>query len=240
LVVLLGVVALASGCTLLPKPYQLAEDAPKASDLENLVLLPMNFDHLPRPALAPGTESMGARVRGYLESRGYRVLTPKMSTTLGLWKSCTVEVGGITDESGTLDAEQYARARALLVRRTLEALPADGVVASTVLVRKARYSGHNLVWDGVMRPVRVDMGDSNRFAAYLRGQGEGISLRTSVFERDGDRIFERYAGLEPLREFRADEGVLVRKDLFLDEPLLEEAIVLSFEPWLMPPPAETE
>ena len=199
LIVLLAASTFALGCSVFAPPFHLSDGAPMGSDFDRLVLLPMNFDHSPRPALAPGVELVGERIRSYLEATGYEVVVPRMSATLALWQECAAHVGGIADESGKeLDGERYERARSELVRRTLESIPADGVIAATVMVRKGRYFGKTLRWDGVARPVSIDMGNTNRSIHSLRGKGEGTSLRTSIFDREGGKLFERYVGLEPI------------------------------------------
>jgi hypothetical protein len=196
----------------------------------------MNFDHSPSAPIAAGAELLGERIRSQLEARGFEVLAPEMSATLALWKQCSESVGGIADASGQkLDRERYARARSELVRRTLESLPADGAVSAAVLVREARYNGNRLAWDGVMRPVLLDMGNTNRAVLALKGKDMGVSLRTTVFDREGRNIFERYVGLEPLRRFRVKDNRLQiseRTDLFQDEAMLEQSVALSFQPWL--------
>lgn len=236
--------SLVLGCSHLLPRFHLSEDAPKSGDLARLVLLPMNFEHSPRSSLAPGTELMGERIRSYLEASGYEVVVPRMSETLALWKKSIAVVGGIADESGeALDEERYGRARSELVRGTLASIPADGVVAATVLVREARYVGMDLSWDGAVRPVVIDMGNTNLPALRLNGKDMGTSLRTSVFDREGSNFFERLVGLEPLRRIRVVNRrikVEEREDLFQDEALLEDGIALSFQPWLTPAPVEAE
>ena len=240
--VLVAVSCLAAGCALFAEPFHLSDDAPKSSDFETVVFLPMNFDHLPRPALAQGAERMGDEILDYLEASGYQVVVPRMSSTLALWGECVDHVGGITTGSGeALDQERYDGARSELVRRTLESLPAHGVISATVLVREGRYSGRKLRWDGVGRTVSIDMGDSNLPVAYLNGTDAATSLRTSVFGRRGQKIFERTVGLEPLHRYQVEYPRLKaveRTDLFQNEALIEEVIALSFQPWLVPAPVE--
>jgi hypothetical protein len=237
-------ISFALGCGLVAPRFHLAEDAPKSGDFSRVVLLPMNFEHSPRASLAPGTELMGERIRSYLEASGYQVVVPRMSDTLALWKQSVQAVGGITDESGeALDKERYARARSELVRGTLASIPADGVVAATVLARPGRYVGMDLSWDGAMRPMPIDMGNTNVPVMKLNGKDLGTSLRTSVFDRDGRNVFERYVGLEPMRRIRVVDGRVKleeRKDLFQNEALIASGIALSFQPWLVPAAAEAK
>ncbi len=219
-------------------PYHLASDAPKSRDLERLVLLPLNFESAPNPVIAPGTELVREKIRSYLEGMGYEVLEPRMSTTLALWRKCTEDVGGIDEKQGReLSTDRFELARSDLVRRTFESLPADGAVAGTVMLREGRYSGRSLHWDDVTRPVRVD-NESNYPVLALRGKGVGISLRTTVFDRQGRKVFERTVGLEVVTRYEADHSRLrsiTRTDLFQDAALLEDSISLSFRPWLDAP-----
>jgi hypothetical protein len=227
---------LGSGCGVFGQSYHLAADAPKSSDFRQVVLLPSNFDRTPISALASGTELITERVRRHLEEAGFEVVAPSMSTTLALWKECIEDAGGILDESGRkLDTPRYETARSDLMRRMLASHRADGVVAPAVIVRKARIIGSKLSWDGVQRPVPVDIAETNLAVLQLHGNELGVSLRTSVFDRSGRNVFERFVGLEPLRGFRVKGGrgeIYTRTDLFQDESIIQHAVVLSFEPWL--------
>ncbi len=239
LVALFATSFFAFGCFLTAPDFRLIDGAPKSSDFKRVVLLPMNFDHAPHPQLAPGVELMGERIRSYLEARGYEVVSPRMSTTLALWKTSTEAVGGIADEDGIkLNDERYREAQAELVRRTLESLPADGVISAAILIREARYSGQYLHWDGVRRPVAFS-GKTNHAILYLKGKAPATSLRTRVFDGKGRNIFERYVGLEPTLRVELEYSryrIVPRSDLFHDDVLIEEGISLSFQPWLLPAP----
>jgi len=228
-----GLLVLGS-CALFSDPY-LDVDAPKSSDFERVVLLPMNYDSSPRPEIAAGLDLVGEQMREFLEARGYDVITPRMA----LWKASSDEVGGILHPDGkSLDKARYERARSEFVRRVLGSFPAEGVIAGTVLLRKGRYRGLTLRWDGVTRPVPIRTENSTRAGFDLRGNGVGTSLRTSVFDQDGNVFFERYVGLEPIdgyEMFVSHYDSWRRKDLFLDETLIREAVEVSFQPWLIEP-----
>lgn len=228
-----GLVVLSAGCGLVPPPYQLAEGAPPSRDFHRVVLLPMNFDYSPSPAIAQGAALVGTRIRGHLEARGKEVVQVRMSTTLALWKECIAD-----ERSGEIDEDVYERARSELVRRVLASIDADGVVAGAVIVREGRYEGKKLHWDGSSRAVSIDMAKTNMPVLHLNGTDPGTLLRTTVFDRDGNKIFERYVGLEPIRSYRVEWPRLRpvdRSDLFQDAALLEEGVSRSFEPWLSPP-----
>ena len=227
-----------SSCALFSDPH-LDADAPESSDFERVVLLPMNYDSSPRPEIAAGLDLVGEQMREFLEARGYEVITPRTSVTLALWKASSDEVGGILHADGkSLDKERYERARSEFVRRVLDSFPADGVIAGTVLLRKGRYRGLTLRWDGVTRPVPIRTEDSTRVGFDLRGNARGTSLRTRVFDQDGNMFFERYVGLEPIdgyEMFVSHYEPWRRKDLFLDETLIREGVEVSFQPWLVEP-----
>ncbi len=239
---MLAASALALGCSArLPVHYPIA-GAAKSSDFERVVLLPMNYDYAPSAELAAGVEMMSEELRHFLEASGYEVIAPRMSTTLAIWKECTDELGGLSNDGGkNLDEEMYERARSELALRTLDSASADsasadGVIAATVVVRKGRYAGKVLHWDGVSREVPIDIERTTRGTLWLKGVSTGTSLRTSVFDREGRLIFERYVGLEPIHGYEVVGSryqTSVRKDLFRDEAIIEEGIALSFQPWLV-------
>lgn len=239
IVALTVAITLALTFTACSSTYMLSSDAPKSGDLKRIVLLPINFDSSPPPLIAPGVEVMGERILLFLEARGYEVVLPRMSTTLALWKACTRDVGGISKQGGKgLDIDRYNEARSHLVRRTLESVSADAVVAVTVMVREGRYTGTKLRWDGVSREVPINTEATTHAVMMLRGEAAGTTLRTSVFDAKGRLIFQRYVGLEPVNAYKIVGNKyrpIIRKDLFQDEPLLEEAVALSFEPWMSPP-----
>lgn len=163
------------------------------------MLLPINYDSAPRAEFAAGVEMMGDRLRVFLEANGFEVVVPRLSTTLAVWKECVDEVGGISHDHGkSLDEERYEKARSKLALRILDEYSADGVISAKILVRKGRYSGRDLRWDGVARRVPIDSGKTTSPILALRGSAGGTSLRTSVFDRNGTLFFERYAGLEPM------------------------------------------
>ena len=88
-----------------------------------------------------------------------------------------------------------------LVRRVLERSTADAVVVPTLLVREARFEGMNVMWDGVRREAPIDKGGTTRFVLFMNGEDLATSLRVTVYDGTGRKIFERHAGLEPMTRY---------------------------------------
>jgi hypothetical protein len=237
LFVLLGSSPLA--CAFL-EPYTLAPDAPKSGELRSLLLLPLNFDVAPSPQLVHGTEILEAKLIRFLSESGFDVHQIRLSAVTEDWRASQEEVGGLhSTRRGKLDEKSYEIARAAVVRRALARKPADAAIVPTLLVREARYYGRKLQWDGVSRDASIDMSGTTRALAYLKGKELATSLRVTVYDRSGRKVFERYAGLEPIVRYVTSQDHWRREqraDLFEDDRLLESGVRMAFEPWLVAPP----
>jgi len=221
-------------------PYFLDRDAPKAADLRSSLLLPFNFDLAPAPQFVRGSEVLDEKVVRLLEASGLQVNRLALSATLEDWSSSLEEVGGIESERrGKLDRERHEAARVALVRRVLARQAADAVILPTVLAREARYSGQKLHWDGVWRDAPIDMGGTTRALAYLDGTEYATSLRVTIYDRSGNKVFERYAGLEPMARYETKQDHwrrVLRTDLFEDDEILDSGVRMAFDPWIEAPP----
>jgi len=226
------------------EPYTLAPNAPKSAELRSLLVLPLNFDVAPSPRFVLGTEILEAEVVRFLSESGFDVYQMRLSAVAEDWRSSQQEVGGLeSTRRGKLDDESYESARAAVARRALARQPADAAVVPTFLVREARYDGQKLTWDGVTRDVPLDMSGTTRALAYVKGKLHATSLRVTVYDRSGRKIFERYAGLEPLTRIVVSQDHWrqeARTDLFADAPLLESGVRMAFDPWLVAPPPATD
>ena len=225
-------------------PYFLDRDAPKASELRSSLLLPFNFDLAPAPQFVQGTEILEEKMVRFLADSGLQVHRLALSATLEEWSLSLKEVGGIeSGRPGQLDPERHEAARAALVRRVLALQAADAVVLPTVLAREAHYSGQKLHWDGVWRDAPIDMGGTTRALAYLDGSEFATSLRVSVYDRSGNKIFERYAGLEPIARYETKQDRwrrVLRTDLFEDDEILDSGVRMAFDPWIEASPVGAE
>lgn len=240
LLVLLGPGHLA--CALF-EPYFLARDAPRANELRTLLVLPANFDHTPKAELVRGTEIVEDKIVHYLSEAGFDVRQLHLSAVTEDWRASQKEVGGIKARRGRIDEKRYESARSSLVRRALERQPADAAIVPTLLLREASYRGFEASWDGVTREVSIDTGGTTRSVLLMRGKDLAISLRITVYDRSGRRVFERYAGLEPIARYETAQNHwkrAVRSDLFGDEEILDSGVRMAFAPWIEAPTAPPE
>ena len=224
--------------------HTLTRDAPNPQELHSLLLLPLNFDAAPAPRLVHGTEILEAKLARFLSESGFDVQQLRLSAVTQDWRASQNEVGGLeSTRRGKLDEKRYGIARVTVVRRALARKPADAAIVPTLLVRQARYDGRDLRWDGVVRDVPLDMSGTTRALAFARGTMPATSLRVSLYDRSGAKLFERYVGLEPLGRIVTSQDrweLKPRTDLFEDDPLLDSAVRMAFEPWMLAPPLATQ
>lgn len=228
--------ALALGCA---RPYYLAPDAPPGSELSTLLVLPLNFERTPPDTWTDGLERLSEQLRAYLSSTGRHVERVELSEVLPVWQEAVDSVGGLLGPGARFDAARYEAARTQLARRLASGRDVDAVVLPSVLSRIAQADGRShLRWDGVVRRIPLEAGDPEIEPPGLAGSFEASSLRVSVFDPWGERLFERVRGLEPLESVRFDGTRLryaERSDLFRDEALLQEEVRLVFEPLIEAP-----
>lgn len=238
------IVALGSFSCAAFRDYYLDPAGPTPPEVGEVLVLPLNFDSTPAPVLATGVDLMLEMVTGHLEDEGLVVGTLRLSTVTGYWKEETEKLGGVANkESGKLDEERYETARAAVARRALEQSGAAVVVVPTLLIRKARFFGRTVMWDGVTRPVVFEFTEAAPSDLTPRGEDAATSLRITIYDRSGRRIFERCAGLETAIRYVLKSKTyqrVPRNDLFRDPALLDEGVRLAFVPWLANPAAAGE
>jgi hypothetical protein len=230
------------GCGTPPRVF-LVEDAPSSRDVNEFVLLPMNFARSPGSGFVEGVERLDAEVLRQLTGAGFRIKRVRLSWVTEQWQESIEVVGGIASKRGTqIDEAKNIAAREELARRVLAQNQADVVVMATLMIRKGRYMGTRLKWDGVKREVMVDRSKSAPTAEVIRGYDEGTSIRIFLFDDKGRRFFERYAGLETIfryvfnSAFYIDEFDIQREqrtDLFERPEILIEGVSTAFQPWLV-------
>lgn len=238
----LGWVLTAAGCA--GGGTFLSETAPPPTSVHTVLLLPMNFDATPSShAMAEGVRAVQGEVKRYLESLEREVEHPPLSTVMREWNAVILAADVSGDEDDAVLLEKLAAARAELARRLAERYPADVVAMPTLLVREGRYVGLELTWDGVTRPVPLRQQSQWMGVHRIGGTGSGTSLRVTLFSPEGERFFERYAGMEPTHGYTIagparGPGVDItpwpRTDLFEDPEVIEYAVKKGFEPYLAP------
>lgn len=157
-------------------------------------------------------------------------------------------------ESERLSAREYNRVNGIVIRRVrkqtlsgetgvasekvrfpdiipgmLDELGSEAqlVVLPNVVIREAAYSGRNLLrWDGVRRRERGTRGGS------VTGSVGAGSIFTIILDRNGEKIFSAYGGLDPIFEMDlSKKKYVLREDLFADEKHLREGVCVSLHPF---------
>lgn len=219
------------------------EAAPAATEVRTVLVVPMNFDATPPVHLVEGVERLEGAITAYLATGGREVARAGLPEVMREWGSIA-PASGLASEEGALREEQLESARDQLVQRLLAWHPVDAVAMPTLLIREGWFSGNALRWDGAYRPVSIKYERGSLMEVQrISGKGHGTSLRMVLYGRDGSKFFDRYAGLEPILRytmggFGSTRGGRIesytRDDLFQDPAILEEAVALSFSPWIAP------
>jgi hypothetical protein len=205
-----------------------------ARPLEAVLLAPPNFNReLPR-IFEAGPAAVAGELRAVLETRGVRVLEPDLLEIREVWESATSDVGTLLDARGDFD-------RALLDAAALKLAQAyrsrgqrfDALLLSYLESRTATISGSSASWDGVKRHVQIDRSKAGKDLWKWPNHEPAacVSLRVVAYAGDGQRLFERYGGLEVVHRYRSrDLAEIVRWDLFLDRAALREGIEIALAP----------
>lgn len=205
-----------------------------ARPLEAVLLAPPNFNReLPR-IFEAGPAAVARELRAALETRGVRVLEPDLLEIRGVWESATSDIGTLLDSQGDFD---HALLDAAALRLT-EAYRSrgqrfDALLLSYLESRTVTISGSNASWDGVKRRVHIDrsQGGKDLWKWPNHEPAACISLRVVAYQGDGQRLFERYGGLEVVHQYRSrDLAEIVRWDLFLDRAVLREGVEIALAP----------
>lgn len=226
-------VLLLLGCA---KPYVLSESAPPVSDVDRVLLLPLNFDYPPPNSWVDGLSVMQDAMAAHLTAADVEVDRLALRDTLKAWSAAVRSVGGLEGADGQVSDERHAAARRMLARALLDESGADLLVAPTILIRGAEADGRKLRWD--RRTADVEMRFGQRYGGgpvTSSGSMRALSLRVTLLDPQGQVVFERIQGLEPLDELYIDgkqAQILERWDLFEDEWLNEDTVRTAFEPYL--------
>ena len=231
----------------------LVEDPPAQNDLRSLLVLPISFDstlaqrYISTEMFDRGKKQLSKSLREFLESSGHEVTLLRPTEVTLAWRDACNEAGlDFAEDDYSQVEDRYESARASLAQGLLEAHEADGVVMAGIFVREGRYVGQHLRWDGVSRQMRMEQKNNQAYVSSAMGGDIATSIRVTIFDHAGRRVFERYAGIEPIMEYRYLGGEVMsystgsitrrnRTDLFQDDPLMQHSIRVALMPLIVPP-----
>jgi hypothetical protein len=206
----------------------------------------MNLDYPLAKEFHEGKVLVSATLHQYLEATGQEATFLDRSDVESKWAEAVGSGGGIVDEKRKWLVEaRYATARAAFARRVAAETGADQVLMPSLMVREGRYSGTNLRWDGVMR--RLDMKNQNPHASTrISGKDLALSIRVSIFDADGELVFEQLGGIEPITAYEHTAGKVtemdsgsvkrrIRDDLFEDDAILRDSVRVALTPLIEAP-----
>jgi hypothetical protein len=162
------------------------------------------------------------------------VLEPELFEFQVVWESATGDIGTLLDARGDFDrALLDAAARSLIEAYRSQGHRFDALLLSYLESRIVTISGSSASWDGVKRRVEIDRskGGKDLWKWPNHEPAACLSLRVVAYTGDGQRLFERYGGLEVVHQYRLrDLAQIVRWDLFLDRAALREGIEIALAP----------
>jgi hypothetical protein len=173
-------------------------------------------------------------LRAALESHGVRVIAPELFEIRAVWDSAVNDVGTLLDARGDFDPGllDVAASRLIEAYRS-QGHRFDALLLSYLESRIVTISGGSVSWDGVKRRIQIDRskGGKDLWKWPNHEPSVCLSLRVIAYSGDGQRIFERYGGLEVVHHYRSrDLAEIVRSDLFLDRAALREGVEIALAP----------
>lgn len=211
---------------------------PPLPHISSVLLAPMSFNqNLPAP-LQPGAPVVHELVSGVLWEQDIRVSSPPVDEFQGTWKSEGQAVGSLYGPDGKLDPARYdAAVRALIAAYRARGAQFDALVIPYLALRPGVVTGQSVGWDGASRKLPLER--SNRDVTHMEAR-RGLQVRCTsvlvlVYDTQGNRLFERYGGLEVAQRMQAAEGHwrwTDRGDLFRNREDLEDGVRFALEPLL--------
>jgi hypothetical protein len=211
-----------------------------AKTVHEVALFPLNVVAPLPTGMSPGTASVEAELRAYLEAQGKRVepVGPRdaRATWLASAQALKAEVG---ESKMSFDGAARVLARSLSRERRFDAL-----VLPWIALRPAKVRGREVAWDGVVRTMKLvnPSGRSPTLLEDFTADAAAPSLQVVVLSADGAKIFEGIGGLDLVHELvidgdppRIDARPLARPEIFSDRTPIREGVAVAFDPFLPRP-----
>jgi len=209
------------------------------SPLRNLLILPLNVAAVMPPELQAASPAVWAELEVYLRAQGKELKTVSFRDARRLWVESIREARAVDPHAGYEDASR------LLVGKLAPHASFDAVIAPSLYLREARIAERSASWDGVERPLEIEVPERLSTHVPLEGAAPAASLHVVVLDAQGNQIHEGIGGLEllvgvrVLRKRGSGPGAVTlqfakRTDLFASREQLHEGIALALAPFLPP------
>jgi hypothetical protein len=223
------------------KPISQHFDPAGADKPRHFVVLPVNLTVKAPPEFSPVLDDFFGAIAGYIRNRGDTLETFSRKEATTRWAASIIEVR----ESETLE-NNFDTAMRVFVTDLAKTRSFDAVISPSLVYRTTKARDRRVKWDGVFRRVKVvnlsDEAKNKGLARSLNVVIDGVSLHVMVFDPEGDRIFEKYGGLDLVHdvdmtgaEFTMSPGLSLKEDLLKDGDHLSEGIGVAFDPYLPQP-----
>ena len=203
---------------------------------EAILVLPLNVVMQMPEQLAQGSTIIWDDLTGYLQDRGQKLKTARMSDARVLWRASIRAVR----EQGDATAGDFDAAVAELARALAEHASFATVIVPSLLLREAAVRNRRAEWDDASESVefRADTPDTRKLALLTRFEGlaPAASLHLVALDPEGRKVHEALRGLELIAAVRILEDPQepfvyeYRRDLFTDHPAIRAAIAQALVP----------
>lgn len=214
-------------------------DPADADKPRHFLVLPINLTLIKAPPeFSPVLDDIFGAIAGYIRDRGDTLETFSRKDATAQWAESIKEV----KESEALE-DNFESAMRVYVRRLAEARSFDAVIVPSIIYRITKTRDRTVKWDDVFRKIKVinlsDEAKNKGLARALSMDISGVSLHVYVFDRNGDRIFQKYGGLDLAHdvdmsgaEFTMNPRLSLKKNLLKESDHLAEGIGVAFDPYL--------
>ncbi|MGI9590147.1 MAG: hypothetical protein ACR2P8_02170 [Myxococcota bacterium] len=215
----------------LAEPEVLAGSASEA-----ILVLPLNVVTQMPEQLAQASPIVWEDLTGYLQDRGRKLKTARMSDARHLWRESIRAVR----EQGEASAGDFDAALAELARALAGHAGFATVVVPSLLLREAAVRNRRAEWDETSESVdfRADTPDARKLALLTRFEGlaPAASLHLVALDPEGRKVHEALRGLELIAAVRIVEDPQepfvyeYQRDLFQDHASIRAAIAQALVP----------
>ena len=208
--------------------YELAPGQAFSSDIETVLLIPINETERIPSYLEKGQEDVLRLIREHLQAQGLTVETLEAEK----FQSAVTAARRRARRNSMSLSEDYVRTDMTLsglIPGIIENLisSADLVVVPNMVLRDGEGIGGSVRWDGVRRRV-----PSTRGGATLSGTFQAASLRLEIFKASGANVFGGYGGLDVLWSINyRNSRMELMNDRMEDEANLREGVCVAFYPY---------
>ncbi len=219
-------------------PYAHGTDSKGNPAPQHFLVLPLNLAVPVPEGLEGSTDDIFSAIAGYLRHRGNSIETISPTAAREKWRSSIAEV-----EASGAPKRDFETAMRVFIERDRKSRSFDAVIVPSLVLRETEIRKRQVKWDGVIRRYTVvnlsDEAKKKKISDAISPEFSGVSLHVTVFNSDGELIFQAYGGLDLAHDLDMDDAertmrarLTFKSKLLKNGKYLREGIALAFDPYL--------